>query len=136
MAQMIFVKLRVKDPKRSKDFFTRLGYSFNPQFTDEDAACMVISEHIYAMLLTHARFRDFTPGKVCDATVSTEVLVCLSCDSRGQVDDLVARAVAAGGVAHMEPKDYGTMYGHGFQDPDGHIWELMWVDPAVVKRPE
>lgn len=133
MAQMIFVNLPVRDLNRSKDFFAHLGYTFNPQFTDETAACMVISEHIYAMLLTHAKFQGFTPLAISDATKSTEVLICLSCESRARVDDLVARAVAAGGAAHMEPKDYGMMYGHGFTDPDGHIWEVMWMDPAAVQ---
>jgi predicted lactoylglutathione lyase len=134
MAQMIFVNLPVKDLKRSMAFFTALGYTFNQQFTDETAACMVISEHIYAMLLTHAKFKEFTPREVCDATKFTEVLVCLSCDSRARVDEMVARAVAAGGSAHMQARDYGMMYGHGFQDPDGHVWELMWMDPSVVKE--
>lgn len=134
MAQMIFVNLPVKDLKRSKDFFGKLGYTFNPQFTDDTAACMVISEQIFAMLLTHEKFRQFTPREICDATRSTEVLLCLSCESRARVDDLVARAVAAGGAAHMEPRDYGMMYGHGFTDPDGHTWELMWMDPAAVKK--
>jgi uncharacterized protein len=130
----IFVNLPVKDLKKSMEFFTALGYTFNQQFTNETAACMVISEDIFAMLLTHARFKQFTPKEICDATKSTEVLVCLSCDSRAQVDDLVAKAVAAGGAKHLEPKDYGMMYGHGFQDPDGHIWELMWMDPAAVEK--
>jgi predicted lactoylglutathione lyase len=136
MAQMIFVNLPVKDLERSMAFFSQLGYSFNPQFTDKTAACMVISEHIHAMLLTHPKFRQFTPRDICDATKSTEVLICLSCDSRDQVNDLVAKAVAAGGAAHLEPKDYGMMYGHGFQDPDGHIWELMWVDPSEILKGE
>ena len=134
MATKIFVNLPVKDLKKSMAFFAALGYSFNQEFTNETAACMVISEDIYAMLLTHPRFKDFTPRHICDATKSTEVLVCLSCDSRAQVDDLVAKAVAAGGAKHLEPKDYGMMYGHGFQDPDGHIWELMWMDPAAIKK--
>jgi predicted lactoylglutathione lyase len=123
----------VQNLDRSKAFFAHLGYSFNPQFTDATAACMVISEHICAMLLTHDKFRQFTSRDICDATKATEVLVCLSCDSRARVDELVAKAVAAGGAAHMEPKDYGVMYGHGFTDPDGHIWELMWMDPAAVQ---
>jgi len=134
MSQMIFVNLPVKDLKRSTAFFQALGYTFNPQFTDETAACMVISEHIYAMLLTHDKFRQFTPREVCDATRSTEVLVCLSCDSRGRVDELMAKAVAAGGARHAEAKDHGFMYQHGFQDPDGHIWELVWMDPSAVKK--
>ena len=136
MAQMIFVNLPVKDLEKSKAFFVHLGYSINPQFTDENAACVVISEHIYAMLLTHPRFKDFTPLEVSDATRSTEVLLCLSCESRGRVDELVARAVAAGGAAHMQPQDHGMMYGHGFTDPDGHIWEVMWMDQTAVQKPE
>jgi predicted lactoylglutathione lyase len=134
MAQMIFVNLPVKDLNRSKEFFGKLGYTFNPQFTDDTAACMVVSDTIFAMLLTHDRFKQFTPREICDATKATEVLICLSCDSRARVDDLVARAVAAGGAAHMQPRDYGMMYGHGFTDPDGHTWELMWMDPAAVKK--
>ena len=136
MARMIFVNLPVKELERSKAFFTHLCYTFNPQFTDENAACMVIGEHIFAMLLTHARFKDFTPLEISDTTKSTEVLICLSCESRAHVDDLVGKAVAAGGAAHMKPKDYGMMYGHGFTDPDGHIWEVMWMDPAAVQKPE
>ena len=134
MATKIFVNLPVKDLKASMAFFTALGYSFNAQFTDETAACMVISEDIYAMLLTHAKFKQFTSKAICDATTTTEVLVCLSSESRAAVDSLVAKAVAAGGSAHMEPKDYGMMYGHGFQDLDGHIWEVMWMDPAAIKK--
>src|SRR5215207_2797850 len=111
MSRKIFVNLPVKDLNKSKQFFGKLGFSFNPQFTDETAACMVISEDIYAMLLTHAKFKQFTPREICDATRSTEVLICLSCDSRAQVDDLVAKAIAAGGAKHLEPKDYGMMYG-------------------------
>ncbi|WP_422923915.1 VOC family protein [Singulisphaera sp. PoT] len=133
MAQMVFFNLPVKDLEKSKAFFSHLGYLFNPQFTDENAACMVISEHIYAMLLTHARFKDFTPREICDATKSTEVLICLSCESRARVDEIVSKAVAAGGAPHMEAKDYGMMYGHGFTDPDGHIWEVMWMDPSAVQ---
>jgi predicted lactoylglutathione lyase len=121
MATKIVVNLPVKDLKKSKAFFAALGYTFNQQFTDETAACMVISEDIYAMLLTHAKFKQFTPKEICDSTKSTEVLVCLSCDGRTQVDDLVAKVVAAGGAKHLEPKDYGMMYRHGFEDPDGHV---------------
>jgi uncharacterized protein len=130
----IFVNLPVKDLTKSKDFFARLGFSFNAQFTDETAACMVVSEDIYVMLLTHAKFKEFTPKEICDATKSSEVLVCLSCESRAKVDDRVRRAVAAGGTTYAEAKDHGFMYGHGFQDLDGHIWELMWMDPTAIKR--
>jgi predicted lactoylglutathione lyase len=125
MPTKIFVNLPVKDLNRSIDFFTKLGYAFNPQFTDETATCMIVSDDIYVMLLTHAKFKAFTPRPICDATKSTEVIVCLSCKDRAHVDDLVRKAIAAGGTAHADPKDYGFMYQHGYQDPDGHIWELV-----------
>jgi len=134
MATKIFVNLPVKNLPNSMTFFKSLGYTFNPQFTDETAACMVISDDIYAMLLTHAKFKAFTPKAICDATQSTEVLVCLSCENRAQVDDFVRKAVAAGGSTYNQPQDYGFMYGHGFQDLDGHIWELMYMDPSAVKK--
>lgn len=134
MATKIFVNLPVKDLKRSMEFFTRLGYKFNPQFTDETAACMIVSEDIYVMLLTRAKFKEFTPKEICDATTSTEVLVCLSCESRDHVNDMVNKAVAAGGTTYAESKDYGFMYQHGFQDPDGHIWELIYMEPGTIKE--
>ena len=132
MSRKIFVNLPVKDLKKSMAFFDRLGFSFNRRFTDDTAACMVVSEDIYAMLLTHEKFRGFTPKPICDASQSTEVLVCLSCESRAEVDDLVRRAVAAGGSTYSSAQDHGFMYAHGFQDPDGHIWELVWMDPAAA----
>src|SRR5687768_12525839 len=122
MATKIFVNLPVKDLPKSMEFYKKLGFSFNPQFTDQTAACMVISDDIYSMLLTHAKFKEFTPKSICDATKSSEVLVALSQDSREQVSDLVKKAVAAGGTTYAESKDYGFMYQHGFQDLDGHIW--------------
>jgi predicted lactoylglutathione lyase len=134
MATKIFVNLPVKDLKASIEFFTKLGYMFNPQFTDETATCMIISEDIYAMLLTHEKFKVFTPKEICDATKSSEVLICLSCESREQVDELVSKAVAAGGTTYNKPQDHGFMYGHGYQDLDGHIWELMWMDPSAVNQ--
>lgn len=134
MSTKIFVNLPVKDLKQSIEFFTKLGYSFNQQFTDETATCMIISDDIFAMLLTHEKFKSFTPKEICDATKSTEVLVCLSCESREKVDEQVSKAVAAGGSTYNQPQDHGFMYGHGFQDLDGHIWELMWMDPAAVSQ--
>ena len=134
MTTKIFVNLPVRDLNKSIEFFKRLGYSFNPQFTDETATCMIISEHIYAMLLTHAKFQEFTSRPICDATQSTEVLVCLSCASRAEVDELVGKAVAAGGKAHGKQTDYGFMYQHGFEDPDGHIWELIHMDESFVQK--
>ena len=132
MTTKIFVNLPVKDLKRSMEFFTKLGYKFNPQFTDETAACMIVSEDIYVMLLTRAKFKEFTPKEICDATKSTEVLVCLSRETRDAVNDMISKAVAAGATAYAEPKDYGFMYQHGFQDLDGHIWELIYMGPSVV----
>jgi predicted lactoylglutathione lyase len=133
MATKIFVNLPVKDLKRSVEFFLKLGYHFNPQFTDETAACMIVSEDIYVMLLTQAKFKEFTPKDICDATRSTEVLVCLSCESRDHVNDLIGKAVAAGGTTYAQSRDYGFMYQHGFQDPDGHLWELVYMEPSAIK---
>ena len=133
MPTNIFVNLPVTDLPKSMAFYKSLGYSFNLQFTDETAACMVISDTIYAMLLTHAKFREFTPNPVCDARTSTEVLIALSCESRGQVDELIQKAVAAGGSTFCEPKDYGFMYSQSYRDLDGHIWEVLYMDPAHVQ---
>jgi predicted lactoylglutathione lyase len=134
--RMIFVNLPVKDLEASKRFFSALGFTCNPQFTDENAACMVIDENIFAMLLVEARFRDFIVGEIADATKATEVLTCLSAASREEVDDLLAKALANGGKAWKPVQDYGAMYGASFQDPDGHVWELMWMDPAAVQAQE
>jgi predicted lactoylglutathione lyase len=133
MSTKIFVNLPVKSLPKSIEFFTKLGYRFNPQFTDETATCMIISDDIYVMLLTEAKFSTFTPKKICDATKNTEVLICLSCENREKVDEMVGKAVAAGGSTYSEPKDYGFMFQHGFQDLDGHIWELIYMDPNQVQ---
>ncbi|MFG2866824.1 VOC family protein [Streptomyces sp. NPDC048338] len=135
MPQMIFVNLPVKDLEASKSFWTRLGYSFNPQFSDDRTACLVISDTIFAMLLTEPRFKEFTaPGKeIADATKSSEVLIALSAESREKVDELADGALAAGGSPAKDPIDYGTMYGRSFADVDGHHWEVVWMDPAVVQ---
>jgi len=125
MNTQIFVNLPVKDLNKSVGFFTQLGYSFNPQFTDETATCLIVSDTIFVMLLTEAKFKTFTPKVICDATKSTEVLLCLSCDSREIVDEMVLKAVSAGGSSYNEPQDHGFMYAHGYQDLDGHIWELV-----------
>jgi|SRR5580704_1759190 predicted lactoylglutathione lyase len=134
MPTKIFVNLPVKDLSQSMKFFEALGYTFNRQFTDATAACLVISDDIYAMLLTHAKFKEFTPREICNAAKATEVLICLSCENREQVNDLVRKAVAAGGTAPTEPKDYGFMYQHGFQDPDSHLWELIYMNPSHVQK--
>ena len=134
MATKIFVNLPVKDLKKSIEFFTKLGFTFNPQFTDETATCMIVAEDIFVMLLTHDKFKAFTPKAICDATKSTEVLVCLSLESRDKVNDLVRKAVAAGGTTYNQPQDHGFMYGHGSQDLDGHIWELIYMQPDATKQ--
>ncbi len=128
MNKQIYVNLPVKDLERSKSFFGALGFSFNPQFTDQNAACMIVSEDIYVMLLTEPFFQGFTNKPVADARKSTEVLLCLSCDSRAAVDDMAARAKAAGGSWPNPPKDHGFMYQHGFEDLDGHMWELAYME--------
>lgn len=125
MRRQIYVNLPVRDLERSKAFFARLGFGFNPQFSDEKAACMIVEDNISVMLLTEPFFKTFISKAVADATKSTEVLVCLSCDSKDEIDGLVARARAHGGRAVREPQDQGFMYQHAFEDPDGHIWELV-----------
>jgi len=128
--KQIFVNLPVKDLDKSKAFFNALGYNFNPQFTDANAACMVVQEgSIHAMLLVESFFKTFTDKAIADTRTSTEVLLCLSCESRAEVDELVAKAVAAGGTTPRAPQDLGFMYGHGFQDLDGHLWELVFMNP-------
>jgi hypothetical protein len=136
MSTKIFVNLPVKNLDKSKTFYGNLGFRNNPQFTDDTAACMVISEDIYTMLLTEAKFKEFTPKAICDAKKSTEVLIALSMESRQQVDSVVGKAVAAGGATYAEPKDYGFMYQHGFQDPDGHIWEVFYMERSAVEQGE
>jgi uncharacterized protein len=127
-SRKIFVNLPVKDLNASIEFFTQLGYSFNQDFTDETATCMVVSDDIFIMLLTEAKFKEFTPNPICDANAQTEVLVCLSIESRAVVDEMVQKAIASGGKTYNEPKDHGFMYVHGFQDLDGHIWELLFME--------
>jgi predicted lactoylglutathione lyase len=128
MTTKIFVNLPVKNLDKSVTFFTKLGFSFNPQFTDETATCMIVSDDIFVMLLTEPKFKSFTPKEICDAKKYTEVLVCLSTESRAKVDEVVGNAVAAGGSTYNEPQDHGFMYAHGFQDLDGHIWELAYME--------
>ena len=132
MNRQIYVNLPVKSLERSKQFFSNLGFTFDPQFTNDSGACMVIGENSYAMLLAENFFQTFTKKPVADATRSTEVLVCLSCESRGEVDELVRKALAAGGKAPNAPQDHGFMYGHGFEDPDGHVWELVHMDAPAA----
>lgn len=128
MSQLIFVNLPVNDLETTKSFWNKLGYSFNPQFSDETAACLVISDTIYAMLLTRPRFKEFTKKEIVDASKSTEVILALSADSREKVDELADAALASGGSPANEPMEYGYMYGRSFQDPDHHQWEVVWMD--------
>jgi uncharacterized protein len=129
------VELPVSDLQRSRAFLEALGAVNEPRFTDETAACMTFSDSIHVMLLTHDKFRQFTPRPIADATAGSEVLLCLSADSRQSVDTAVERAVASGGAADPAPKqDYGVMYGRSVADPDGHIWELIWMDAAAAER--
>jgi uncharacterized protein len=133
MPSKIFVNLPVKDLKRSMDFFSALGFSFNLQFTDEKAACLIISDgSIYAMLLTEPMFQSFTKKKIADATKTTEVLIAIDAESREKVDELVKKAVKAGGSVYADPADHGWMYQHSFADPDGHQWELLYIDDSKV----
>jgi len=132
MATQIFVNLPVKDLERAKRFFAALGYGFEARFTDANAACLILGENIFAMLLVEPFFQTFTKKRLCDATASTEAIICLSVESRAAVDALVAKAIAAGGSAPNAPQDHGFMYGHGFQDPDGHLWELTYMDPNAA----
>ena len=132
MATQIYVNLPVQNVARSRRFFTELGFAFNEQFSNEQAVCMVVSDDSFVMLLVESFFQTFTKKPVADASKSTEVLVCLSCDSRSKVDDLVAKAVAAGGTSPNPKQDHGFMYGHGFEDLDGHVWELIYMDPDAA----
>jgi uncharacterized protein len=126
------VNLPVKHLDRSKAFFAKLGYSFNPKFTDATAACMIISEDIYAMLLTESKFKEFTTKPIANAKETTEVLVCLSLESKAKVNDMVGAALSAGAVEARPAIDHGFMFGRSFHDLDGHIWEIIWMDPKAV----
>ena len=135
MATKIFVNLPVKNLERSKEFFSKLGYTFNQQFTDDKAASLVISEDIYAMLITESFFKTFIPNReISDTSKTKEVLVALSTDSKQQVDDLADKAVAAGGKNFRDPEDHGFMYARSFEDLDGHVWEVLWMDPAHIQK--
>ena len=132
MATQIFVNLPVKDLNKSIEFFTSLGYSFNPQFTNEQGASLVISDNIFFMLLTEPFFKSFIKKEIADATKVAETINCISVDSREAVDEMVRKAVAAGATVPNEKQDYGWMYGHGFQDLDGHLWEFAYMDMSSI----
>jgi predicted lactoylglutathione lyase len=133
MSTKIFVNVPVKDLDKSKQFFTAIGFTINPQFTDDTAACVVISEDIYAMILTHEKFKQFTPKEISDATKTSEVLLALSFDSRDKVNEIADTALKSGGSVANQPQDYGFMFSRSISDPDGHIWEFFWMDPANVQ---
>ena len=132
-SRMLFVNLPVKDLDRSVGFFTSLGFSFDPRFTDETATQMIVSENAFVMLLVENRFKDFTKKPLADATKQTEVIMALSADSRECVDELADKALAAGGSPANEPLEMGFMYGRSFNDLDGHLWEVVWMDPAALE---
>ena len=134
MHSQMFVNLPVKDLKRSIDFFTKLGYRFNPQFTDENATCMILGDNLFAMLLTEKFFGSFTDKAICDTSKANESLTCVACSSREQIDTLVAKARAAGARVPRQPQDHGFMYAHGYEDLDGHTWELVHMTGAPVEH--
>lgn len=133
-SRKLFVNLAVRDLDRSMAFFRTLGFAFNPQFTNHEGACMIVSDEAFVMLLAESRFRDFTRNRICDTATHTEGLFALSCESRGEVDEIVSRAVAAGGRHALDPQDHGFMYGWSFYDPDGHHWEVLWMDPRTITQ--
>lgn len=134
MASKNFINLAVKDLKKSIDFFTTLEFSFNPQFTDEHATCMIIGKNIFVMLVTEQRFKDFTKKEICNAHKNTEVLIAIDADSREKVDEIVKTAADAGGSIYMEPQDHGWMNRHGFSDLDGHQWEIFYTDESAITK--
>ena len=134
MVSNIFVNLPVQNLPASKEFFTKLGFTFNAQFTDENAACLVVSDTIYAMLVTHERFKGFTKKQISDAKTSTEMLLALQVGSREEVDAILEKAFDAGATSYIEPQDHGWMYARNFADPDGHQWEIFFMDSTNVPR--
>ena len=132
MSAKIFINLPVKDLNNSVEFFTKLGFNFNPQFTNKEATCMIIGENIFAMLLIENRFKDFTKKEIADATKTTEVLIAIDAESREKVIEMVANAKAAGGSIYMDPEDHGWMYQHSFADLDGHQWEVLFMDETAI----
>ena len=134
MAKQIFINLPVSDIKKSMEFFTKLGFKFNPQFTDDKAACMIIGENIFAMFLLEKFFRSFTNKEFADAKKCTEVLIAIDAESREKVDEMVKKAVDAGGSIYRNPQDHGWMYGHSFADLDGHQWEVLYMDESQIPK--
>lgn len=130
MGRKVFINLPVADLDKSVAFFTALGFEFDPQFTDENATCMIIGEDSFAMLLVKPFFSTFTTKAIADTATTAEVILAVSADSRAEVDDLTAKAFAAGAAKYNDPQDMGFMYSTSFQDLDGHLWEIMWMDPS------
>jgi uncharacterized protein len=135
-SRMIFVNLAVKDLGRAVDFFTGLGFSFDPRFTDESATCMIVSDQAFVMLLVEDRFRDFTKKELADPATHTEAILAVSAESREEVDEFADKALAAGGRPANDPIDMDFMYGRSFHDPDGHLWEVVWMDPSAIEERE
>ncbi len=133
MSREIFVNLPVRDLQKTMGFFSALGFTYNPQFTDDKAACMIISDKAYVMLLSEPFFKGFTKNELCDTSTHTEALFALSCESRAEVDQMVRKAIDAGGRHAMDPADHGFMYAWSFYDVDGHHWEVLWMDPKAVQ---
>lgn len=134
MATKIFVNLPIKDLEKSKTFFQKLGFGFNPQFSDEKAACLVLGDNIFAMLITEPMFATFTKKPISDAKKQTEVLLAIDVDAKNKVDEMVKLAVEAGGKIYSEPIDHGWMYYHSFEDLDGHQWEVMFADESALPQ--
>lgn len=134
MANQIFVNLPVTDLQKSIDFFSKIGFTFNPQFTDDKSTCMIIGPNIFAMLLVRERFQDFTKKEISDAHKTTEVLLAIDVPTRQAVDEMVSNAVAAGGTTYMNPQDHGWMYQHSFADLDGHQWEVLFMDESLLPK--
>jgi uncharacterized protein len=131
-SRKIFVNLAVRDLARTMEFFRKLGFEFDPHFTDDKAACMIVSSEAYVMLLAEPFFKTFTKREVCNTATHTEALLAVSCGSRAEVDEMVNKAIAAGGKHALDPTDHGFMYGWSFYDVDGHHWEVLWMDPKAV----
>jgi predicted lactoylglutathione lyase len=136
MSTQIFVNLPVKDLSRTVEFFKKLGFAFNPQFTDENATCMIINDNIFVMLLVEKFFKTFTKKEICDTTKDTEVIIALSTESREKVDEMMQHVFEAGGKESREPQDHGWMYGRSFQDINGHLWEIIYMDEKALKNNE
>ncbi len=133
MSREIFINLPVRDLQKTMEFFSALGFTYNPQFTDEKAACMIISDKAYVMLLSEPFFKGFTKNEICDTSTRTEAIFALSCESKAEVDQLVRKAIDAGGRPALDPVDHGFMYNWSFYDVDGHHWEVLWMDPKAVQ---